>query len=160
MDVRCWSLVRWPRVLLVVVMWAVTGTSADRVAVAASAEPSTTTTPIDAPEPAKFHGVNLGTYAVRTYYPIEAQKCVVSFNLYATVSDDDAVEFARLLENRREKVRDQVIIATRLVPIADFSDSELTGFRRRILLRLHRMLPELAIQDAYLSDFELEVQSL
>jgi hypothetical protein len=107
-----------------------------------------------------FQGIDLGEYAVRTYYPVEAQKSVVTFTLYATVKNEDAAEFERLLEHRRNKVRDQVIIATRLVPLADFNDPELASFRRRLLLRLRRMLPELAIQDTYLSDFELTVEAL
>ncbi len=111
-------------------------------------------------EQAEFAGVDLGEYMVRTYYPIEAQKSVVSFQLHATVSAEDAAEFKHLLDHRRQRVRDQVIIATRLVPVADFNDPELASFRRRILLRLHRMLPELLIQDAYISDFQLEVESL
>jgi hypothetical protein len=109
---------------------------------------------------ADFRGVGLGKYVVRTYYPVEAQKSVVSFTLYATVKKEDAAEFDRLLKHRRNKVRDQVIIATRLVPLTDFSDPELASFRRRILLRLRRTIPELAIQDAYLSDFELAVETI
>jgi hypothetical protein len=106
-----------------------------------------------------FRGVDLGEYLVHTYYPVEAQKSVVSFKLFATVKKEDAAEFNRLLKHRLNKVRDQVIIATRLVPVADFNDPELASLRRRILLRLRRTLPELAIQDAYLGDFELTVEA-
>lgn len=106
-----------------------------------------------------LEGVELGEFQVRTYYPVEAQKSDVSFTLYATVKSDEAAKFEQLLENRRHKVRDEVIIATRLVPLADFNDPGLEAFRRRVLLRLRRSLPELEIQDAYLSDFELTVEA-
>ena len=122
--------------------------------------PPTDTATDDQADQTDIRGVDLGTYLVRAYYPVEAQKSVVSFTLYATVEHKDAAEFDRLLESRRHKVRDQVIIATRLVPVADFNDPQLESFRRRILLRLHRTMPELPVQDAYLSHFQFEVESL
>ena len=53
-----------------------------------------------------------------------------------------------------------MIIATRRVPLVDFDDPELKAFRRRILLRLRRMMPELAIDDIYVSDFQLDVENM
>ena len=58
------------------------------------------------------------------------------------------------------KLRDQVITATRMTPLAVFDEPELATFRRRILIRLRRALPELAIDDVYVSDFQLTVKSL
>lgn len=126
---------------------------------ASSTESGSTASANDKDGKRDFRGVDLGKYQVRTYYPLEGQKSVVAFTLYATVTKDNAAEFERLLKNRRHKVRDQVIVATRLVPLTDFNDSDLTSFRRRILLRLRRMLPELPIQDVYISDFELSVKA-
>jgi hypothetical protein len=104
-------------------------------------------------------GVALGDYRIRVYHPIEAQKSTVTFTLYAHVARENVSEFALLLEHRRQKVRDQVILATRLAPLVDYDDPVLGDFRQRILLRLRRMLPELAIEDLYVSDFELEVRA-
>ena len=64
------------------------------------------------------------------------------------------------MQNRQHKIRDQVITATRLVPLVEFDQADLASFRRRILLRLRRTLPELKIDDVYVSNFELKVQSL
>jgi hypothetical protein len=91
---------------------------------------------------------------------VEAKRSTVLFTLYAIVSNENAGEFGQLIENRRHKVRDQVIIATRLVPLADFDDPQLKEFRRRILLRLRRTLPELAIDDIYVSDFHIEIRDI
>ncbi|MEX2317522.1 MAG: hypothetical protein WD669_10255 [Pirellulales bacterium] len=107
-----------------------------------------------------IHGVSLGEFSIRAYYPVEAKRSTVTFTLFAIVSSDHAGEFEQLIENRRHKVRDQVIIATRLVPLADFDDPQLKEFRRRILLRLRRTLPELAIDDIYVSDFQIEVRDI
>jgi hypothetical protein len=47
-----------------------------------------------------------------------------------------------------------------MVPLAYFDEPDLKTFRRRILLRLRRALPALVIDDVYVSDFQLRVQSL
>jgi hypothetical protein len=105
-------------------------------------------------------GVELGEYRIRAYYPVETKRSTVTFTLHAIVSSENLAEFERLLEHRRQKVRDQVIVATRLAPLADFDDPDLKQFRRRILLRLHRALPELAIDDIYVSDFQIEIRDI
>jgi hypothetical protein len=46
------------------------------------------------------------------------------------------------------------------VPLAEFDEAELKSFRRRILLRLRRAIPELELKDVFVSEFELKVQSL
>jgi hypothetical protein len=108
----------------------------------------------------KTRGIELGEFRIRAYYPIEAKRSSVNFRLHAIVPAERASEFRSLLENRRHKVRDQVIVSTRLAPLADYDDSQLEDFRRRILLRLRRVVPELLIDDLYVSEFQLEVRSL
>jgi hypothetical protein len=66
----------------------------------------------------------------------------------------------QLAEDRKHKIRDQVITVSRLVPLAHFDEPDLKSFRRRILLRLRRAVPQLAIVDVYVSDFQIRVQSL
>jgi hypothetical protein len=112
------------------------------------------------PSESGIHGASLGDFRIRAYYPVEAKRSTVTFTLFAVVATENVAEFERLLENRRHKARDQVIVATRLVPLADFDDPELKEFRRRILLRLRRMLPELAIDDIYVSNFQFEVRDI
>ena len=77
-----------------------------------------------------------------------------------TVSSENAPEFKQLIENRRHKVRDQVITIARMASLADFDQPQLADFRRRILLRLRRIMPELKIDDLYISDFQLEVRGI
>ena len=83
----------------------------------------------------------------------------MSFILHATVKKEDFSTFDHLYRHRKNKVRDQVIVATRLVPIEDYDDPELKKFRRRILLRLRRAMPELPIDEIYISDFALTVEA-
>jgi hypothetical protein len=106
------------------------------------------------------NGMELGEFRIRAYYPAESQKSTASFSLYATAEKDKLSEAQHLLENRLHKLRDQVIVVTRMVPLADFNDPELKVFRRRILMQLRRTLPELAIDNVFVSDFTLTVERL
>jgi hypothetical protein len=109
---------------------------------------------------AKTRGFELGEFRIRAYYPVQAQKSMVRFVLFATVSGERYSTSKRLMQNRQHKIRDEVITATRMVPLVEFDQPDLTRFRRRILLRLRRTLPELKIDDVYVSNFELKLQSL
>jgi hypothetical protein len=109
---------------------------------------------------AKVRGLELGEYRIRAYYPVEAQKSTVRFVLYGAVASENFSEAQRLVEARRHKLRDEVITVTRMTPLALFDEPDLTSFRRRILVRLRRTLPELPIDDVYVSDFQLTVKSL
>jgi hypothetical protein len=107
-----------------------------------------------------FRGVELGEFSIRTIRSVPARRDEVTFTLHATVKIKEFNNFDKLFGKRSNKVRDQVIAATRLVPIEDYDDPELTKLRRRILLRLRRTLPELVIDDVYVSDFNLSVNGL
>jgi hypothetical protein len=107
-----------------------------------------------------FRGVDLGEFTIRSFRPTPARRDEVNFRLHATVKSEQFHEFDALYQRRTSKVRDQVIVATRLVPVEAYDDAELKTLRRRILLRLRRTLPELKIDDVYVSDFNLMVDGL
>jgi hypothetical protein len=117
-------------------------------------------TEADEASAAKTRGIEIGEFRIRAYYPVQAQKSMVRFVLFITVAGERYSDTKRLVQNRQHKIRDQIIVATRLVPLVEFDEADLTSFRRRILLRLRRTLPELKIEDVYVSNFELKVQSL
>lgn len=104
--------------------------------------------------------VKLGEFSIRVYHTVSSRRDTVAFVLQARVDKEDFEAFERVYPHRTNKVRDQVIVATRLVPIEDYDDPELKKFRRRIYLRLRRAIPELPIAEVYLSDFTLAVQSM
>jgi hypothetical protein len=109
---------------------------------------------------AMTRGIELGEFHLRSHYPVQAQKSIVRFVLYAISGGEHLAETRRLVKAREHRIRDQVIIATRQAPLADFDAPDLKRFRRRILLRLRRALPELILDDIYISDFQLKVQHL
>jgi hypothetical protein len=91
---------------------------------------------------------------------VEAQKCTVRFVLYASVDEKQREEMRHLATEHEQKVRDIVLVATRLAPLNVFQEPDLARFRRRILIRLRRNLPELAIDNLYISDFGMLVRTL
>jgi hypothetical protein len=105
-------------------------------------------------------GIHLGEFNIRSDYPVEAQKSTVRFVLYAATNGEESAELRRLVEKHEHKLRDLVITTTRLAPLAVFEEPDLATFRRRLLIRMRRTLPELTVDDLYVSDFSLIVKSL
>ena len=122
-------------------------------------KPPATTEAADA-KAARITGIELGEFSVRSDYPAEAQKCTVRFVLYGAVKSEHAADMQRFVEEHRQKIRDVVITATRLTPLNVYQEPDLATFRRHMVVRLRRSLPELMIDDLYLSDFGLLVKSL
>ncbi len=117
------------------------------------------TAPLKNTEP-EIRGIKLGEFKIRSDYPAEAQKSTVRFVLYAAVKEDRQADMERVVSHHQEKLRDEIITTTRLTPLGMFEESDLKAFRRRIFIRLHRTVPELVIDDLYISDFGLIVKSL
>jgi hypothetical protein len=107
----------------------------------------------------KTRGIDLGEYRIRAYYPVDAQKSTVRFVLHVAVASERYAQLQRLADAHEHKLRDQVITATRMSPLAIFDEPGLESFRRRVYLRLRRALPELAIDDVYVSEFQLTVKT-
>lgn len=108
---------------------------------------------------AKIRGINLGEFHIRAYYPIEAQKSSVRFVMYAAVASERFEETRALVDSNQYKIRDEIITVSRMTPLPLFDEAELKSFRRRIIVRLRRALPDLVVDDVYVCDFQLTVKS-
>jgi hypothetical protein len=133
------------------------GHAAEPAAAEASAHSESTA---EAESGKAIHGVSLGDYRIRSHYQVDAQKSIVRFSLFATVKDEHFSESNHIIEEHRQKLRDLVIMATRLAPLTVFQEPDLASFRRRVLIRLRRAIPELTIEDLYVSEFDLTIKSL
>lgn len=109
---------------------------------------------------AKIRGLELGEYRIRAYHLVEAQKSTVRFVLHGAVASENFAAAQQVVDNRQHKLRDEVITATRMTPLILFNEPDLTSFRRRLLVRLRRNIPELTIDDVFVSEFQLTVKSL
>jgi hypothetical protein len=108
----------------------------------------------------KCRGIGLGEFRIRAHYPVDAQKSTVQFKLHASVASEHFADIQHITDEHKHLIRDQVIVATRLAPLAGYDDPDLKAFRRRILVRLRRALPELVIDELHISEFQLTVRSL
>lgn len=102
-------------------------------------------------------GFELGSFYIKNFRPVEGSKTTLSFVLHAAVAGERADEFERLLKHRTRRVRDQVIVSSRLADPEHFREPDLRSFRRRILVRLRRAAPELQIEEVYFSDFRYTI---
>jgi hypothetical protein len=108
----------------------------------------------------KNRGIDLGEFRIRAHYPVDAQKSTVQFKLHASVASEHYADIQHVADEHKHLIRDQIIVATRLAPLAVYDDPDLKAFRRRMLVRLRRALPELAIDELHVSEFQLTVRSL
>lgn len=109
---------------------------------------------------ANIGGIKLGEFKIRSDYPVEAQKSTVRFVLFAAVKTENSAEMRDIVEEHEQKLRDVIITTTRLLPLIVFEEPDLATFRRRLLVRVRRALPQLAVDDLYVTDFSLLVKSL
>jgi hypothetical protein len=100
-----------------------------------------------------IRGIKLGDFLLRDHSPIEGVKTRIGFTLYAAVRKEHAAEFERILHHQQARINDHILTAVRLVPLQAFDEPDLKTFRRRILLRLRRAMPELKIDELFLTDF-------
>lgn len=109
---------------------------------------------------ANIGGIKIGEFKIRSDYPVEAQKSTVRFVLFAAVKADSSTEMRHVVEEHEQKLRDLIITTTRLLPLIVFEEPDLATFRRRLLVRVRRALPQLAVDNLYVTDFSLVVKSL
>jgi hypothetical protein len=100
-----------------------------------------------------IRGIKLGDFLLRDHSPIEGVKTRISFTLFAAVKKEHAAEFEKILHHQQARINDHILTAVRLVPLQAFDEPELKTFRRRIQLRLRRAMPELKMDELYLTDF-------
>lgn len=115
---------------------------------------------LDVPTDLKVRGIELGEFRIKSYYPVEAQKSTVRFILHVSVASDEFAQVKGVVSANEHKMRDQIIIATRMTPLAHFDEPGLENFRRRIYLRLLRAVPGLQLKGIHISEFQLTIKSL
>ncbi len=100
-------------------------------------------------------GFRLGEFIVKDSRPVDNEKFTLEFELYALVDPGETERFAVAFAGLEHRVRDKVLTSVRLSPVELFEEPDLAGFRRRILLRLRRAVPELAIEAVLVTDFRM-----
>ena len=121
---------------------------APSVAIAEEAVEETEAEPAPAPS-----AIDLGFYSLRDVRSAEDEKFRLNFALQARVEPDKLYEMEQFQKKSEHRIREQVLIAVRLSESKDFQEPKLMRLKRRIMMRLKRVLPNLEIQELYISEF-------
>jgi flagellar FliL protein len=106
----------------------------------------------DSSEPDKIE-VDLGEFNVASYQPASQTTLQIDFHLYATVLTEKEARFKQLMEEKEQRVRDQVLTTVRSASISDLTDAGLGLVKRKILETTNRTLGEQVLHDVVFSDF-------
>jgi hypothetical protein len=100
----------------------------------------------------------LGEFVIKSFRPVEQEQLVIRLIVHAEVTPEQKARFTALWPSYQQRVRSQIITAVRVVSPQEFDDPQLRALRRRIFLRLRRVLPDLPIEQIYVSDFSYLVE--
>jgi flagellar basal body-associated protein FliL len=110
----------------------------------------------------KSHGstqeVDLGEFTVTAYQPVSSSTLFISFHLYGSVTERQAEEFAKRMEDNKHRIRDNVIVIVRSAEITDLTDAGLGLIKRRILETTNKALGKPLLQGVMFSEFSFVEQ--
>lgn len=101
-----------------------------------------------------YEGILIDRFMVRDLRPAEGAKIRLSFALYAEVEPENASAVHQLMKISKHRIRSEVLVAIRTCEQHDFQEPGLERFRRRILVRLRRTIPELKAKAFLIGEFE------
>lgn len=78
----------------------------------------------------------------------------LSFVIHFVPEKDGQEGFPEMLASRRQRARDQVLIAMRMADPRDFQEPDLKALRKRIKYLIRRAIPDLPVGDVYFSEFD------
>lgn len=97
--------------------------------------------------------IDLGDFDVSSYQPLSNTTLRISVHLYGAVPTDDESEVLDLLEARRQRLREQVLVILRSAELTDLTDAGLGLIKRRILEKTNRVLGKPLLKQIIFSDF-------
>ena len=102
--------------------------------------------------------IDLGEFDVSSYQPLSNTTLRISFHLYGIVAADDETQILDLLEAKRQRMREQVLVILRSAELPDLADAALGLIKRRILEKTNRTFGEPLLREIIFSDFSFMEQ--
>jgi flagellar basal body-associated protein FliL len=102
--------------------------------------------------------IDLGEFDVSSYQPLSNTTLRISFHLYGIVTVDDETQILDLLEAKRQRMREQVLVILRSAELTDLADAALGLIKRRILEKTNRTFGEPLLREIIFSDFSFMEQ--
>jgi hypothetical protein len=100
----------------------------------------------------------VGRFDLRDHRPVEGIKQRLGFTLYVEAEESKAAALKAIVKSYEHRLRQEVITIVRLTDPGDFHEPELERFRRRLVLRLRRTMPELGVVRVLIGEFEYLTQ--
>jgi len=97
--------------------------------------------------------IMIGDFNATKYQPQANTTLRISFQLYGTVAADKEAEFKALLEERKHRLREQVLEIVRSSDMGDLADPVLGLIKRKILEKSNRLLGKPLLKGVVFSDF-------
>jgi flagellar basal body-associated protein FliL len=92
-------------------------------------------------------------FQVTSHKPASNTTLRIDFSLYGIVLEDNADEFAELLEKNKHRYRDSVGQIMRSSEVTDFTDPGLGLLKRKILEKTNRIIGKPLLESVIFSDF-------
>lgn len=102
--------------------------------------------------------VDLGKFKVSAFDPLTNSTLRIEFHLFGTVPASEGEHFTGLLEERGNRLRDQVIVTARSASMDDLTDPSLGLIKRRILETTNEALGEPILKSVVFADFSVVEQ--
>ncbi|HUT10836.1 MAG TPA: hypothetical protein VMY42_10090 [Thermoguttaceae bacterium] len=97
--------------------------------------------------------VDLEEFSVTAFQPVSSTTLRIDFHLWGTVRNDDYNDFLGVMDENRNRFREQVLVTVRSADITDLTDAQLGLIRRKILEKTNRILGGTYLRTVIFSDF-------
>lgn len=102
--------------------------------------------------------VDLGEFSVSAHQAAANVTYRIDFHLYGTIALDKEQEYAKLIETRTKRIREQIILTIRSAEVTDLTDAGLGLLKRRILATTNKTLGKPLMQSIVFTDFRFNEQ--
>ncbi|MFV2066455.1 MAG: hypothetical protein ACC645_05705 [Pirellulales bacterium] len=101
----------------------------------------------------KREEVDLGEFDVSSYQPLSNTTIRINLHLWGTVLTDDKEEVLQRIEERQQRMREQILVTLRSAEVTDLADANLGLIKRRILEKTNRTFGKPLLQQIVFSEF-------
>jgi flagellar FliL protein len=102
--------------------------------------------------------VDLGEFCVTAFQATSNSTLRIDFHLFGTIKAENQKEFAKLLEESKHRLREQILVTVRAAEVTDLTDAGLGLMKRKILDRANHTLGKPLLQSVVVSDFSFVEQ--
>ena len=97
--------------------------------------------------------VDLGEFDVSSYQPLSNTTIRINLHLWGTVLTDDKEEVLQRIEEKQQRMREQILVTLRSAEVTDLADANLGLIKRRILEKTNRTFGKPLLQQIVFSEF-------